>query len=204
MSAKLKEIHQWLFGKIQQLNKRNMEMKEFVQMVNPEIADRLWAELAEDFGESLDLNVELSTIADLDNISSWLKKELVRAESREAIFIKKITNAFPNESDEIITGVFEANALRSAYEAKETNKYKFNDAFELQNVLNDYWLSSMPCVARSSLLFKSENLVDCAQVECPKAVLWRSLEVDKPYMQKIYFNWVKTFVSTLNPKYFLS
>lgn len=202
MSTTLKEIHIWLFKKIQQVNKRILEMKELVEMVNPETVERLWAELTEDFGQPLDLDVDLEAVVDINNTNEWLKKELVRAESREAIFIKKIIATFPNDYDDMIKGVFEANAMKAAYEAKESNQYRFNNAFELQKVLNEYWLSSMPCVARNSLLFKGEVLIECAQVKCPKAFLWEALEVDKSYMQKIYFNWVKLFITTLNPGYF--
>ena len=119
MSAFIGPIHYWLYGKIRLVNQRQEYLREKVSEMCGSTAEELWEQVTQSYGEPLP-EKDLGELIAHDNIHGWLQRQINLAESREAAFIKELTDTCGGAAEDLIGRTFvESSPCCTPYDSFE-------------------------------------------------------------------------------------
>ena len=187
MSAFIGPIHYWLYGKIRLVNQRQEFLREKVSELCGATAEELWEQVTQSFGEPLP-EKDLNELIAHDNIHGWLQRQINLAESREAAFIKELTDACGGAAEDLINRAFAEHGRQTGAAAAASGRYEMSSSAGILKALNDHYLNGMPCDAG-----------DCVMsIHQPN---WQRTGVNTAEMRRYYEQWLKAFVQGMNPKF---
>ena len=187
MSAFIGPIHYWLYGKIKLVNQRQDYLREKVSEMCGATADELWDQVTQSYGEPLP-DRDLGELIAHDNIHGWLQRQINLAESREAAFIKELTDTCGGAAEDLIGRAFNEHGAQTGTAAKQSGRYDLTSVEGILKALNDYYLNGMPCDAGDCVI----------SLHQPN---WQRAGVDEAAMRSYYELWLKGFVQASNPKF---
>ena len=187
MSAFIGPIHYWLYGKIILVNQRQEYLLEKVSEMCGATADELWDQVTQSCGEPLP-DRDLAELIAHDNIHGWLQRQINLAESREASFIKELTDTCGGAAEDLIGRAFSEHGKQTGAAANQTGRYDLESAEGILKALNDYYLNGMPCDAGDCVI----------SLHQPN---WRRAGVDESAMRGYYELWLKGFVQAANSQF---
>ena len=187
MSAFIGPIHYWLYGKIRLVDQRQEYLREKVGEMCGSTAEELWEQVTHSYGEPLP-EKDLSELIAHYNIHGWLQRQINLAESREAAFIKELTDTCGGAAEDLISRTFAEHGKQTGEAVAASGRYDLGSAAGILKALNDHYLSGMPCDAG-----------DCVMsIHQPN---WQRTGVDASDMRRYYERWLKDFVKGANSKF---
>ena len=187
MSAFIGPIHYWLYGKIKLVNQRQEYLREKVSEMCGATADELWDQVTQSYGEPLP-DRDLAELIAHDNIHGWLQRQINLAESREAAFIKELTDTCGGAAEDLIGRAFSEHGKQTGMAAKQNGRYDLESEEGILKALNDYYLNGMPCDAGDCVI----------SLHQPN---WQRAGADESAMRSYYELWLKGFVQAANSKF---
>ena len=187
MSAFIGPIHYWLYGKIRLVNQRQEYLREKVAEMCGATADELWDQVTQSYGTPLP-DKDLSELIAHDNIHGWLQRQINLSESREAAFIKELTDTCGGAAEDLIGNAFAEHGKQTGEAAIAAGRYELNSAAGILKALNDYYLNGMPCDA-------GDCVISLHQTN------WQRAGADQSAMRSYYELWLKGFVQGANSKF---
>ena len=187
MSAFLGPIHYWLYGKIRLVNQRQEYLREKVSEMCGSTAEELWEQVTQSYGEPLP-EKDLGELIAHDNIHGWLQRQINLAESREAAFIKELTDTCGGAAEDLIGRTFVEHGKNTGEAAAASGRYDLESAAGILKALNDHYLNGMPC-----------DSGDC--VMSIHQTNWQRTGVNEADMRAYYEQWLKGFVQGANAKF---
>ncbi len=187
MSAFIGPIHYWLYGKIRLVNQRQDYLREKVSEMCGSTAEELWEQVTQSYGEPLP-EKDLSELIAHDNIHGWLQRQINLAESREAAFIKELTDTCGGAAEDLISRAYAEHGNHVGEAAAASGRYDLESAAGILKALNDHYLNGMPCDAGDCVM--SLHLAN-----------WQRTGVSEADMRSYYEQWLKGFIQGANAKY---
>jgi hypothetical protein len=187
MSAFIGPIHYWLYGKIRLVNQRQEYLREKVSEMCGSTAEELWEQVTQSYGELLP-EKDLSELIAHDNIHGWLQRQINLAESREAAFIKELTDTCGGAAQDLIGRAFVEHGKNTGEAAAASGRYDLESAAGILKALSDHYLNGMPCDAGDCVM--SLHLAN-----------WQRTGVNEADMRSYYEQWLKGFVQGANAKF---
>lgn len=200
MSAFLAPIHYWLFNKIRRVEQRERNLFEQASEMCGSTAEELREQVWQSYGRPLP-EKDLSEMIDQSNIHGWLQRQINIVESREAAFVKELTDLCGELGLDTATKAFAADGVSSGAEAKAANRYDLNTASGIYKAMNDYFLNGMPCDQADMLVENSTDTVVWQSDVCLQEKNWVRAGIDKKTMTALYQAWIAGFVQEANPAF---
>lgn len=200
MSAFIGPIHYWLYGKIRLVTQREEYIFNKVSEMCGSTAEELREQVWQTYGEPLP-DADLSELLDQNNIHGWLQRQINIAESREAAFIKELLDTCGGAAVDLVEQAFAEHGRMSGESARAQGKYDAATAPGIYQALNDYYLNGMPCDQADMVATSEPDSIIWNTGTCLQAPNWRRAGVDDKIMAKFYQEWLRGFVSGINPAF---
>ncbi|KAB2954284.1 hypothetical protein F9B85_00900 [Heliorestis acidaminivorans] len=199
MSAFLGPIHHWLYRKILLVVEREQLIFEKAQDLCSNTAEELRQEVWETYGEPLP-NIPLNQLIDGGNIHGWLQSQITIAETREAAYIKKLTDLCGDTAQSVIEDAFSEQGTLCGQDAVEKGATQVG-ADEIYKLLNNYLLNGMPCDQVNKVVINESTKVTWESAICLQERNWKEASVDGSLMKRLYGLWIDAFVKAINPTF---
>ncbi len=191
MSAFLGPIHYWLYNKIQLME--NME-KAIIARVNTDevksFSDQVQSDIAPFLPEA-----PLDQLIDTGNIHGWLQDKITKAETRQALLIKKMVEANGEDVYKLVDDVYNEFGQASAKDAAIENA---NDLSDIFNKLNNYLLEGMPCDRVNQVVENDESTFTWLTAQCVHTGNWTAAEVPVERYYEFRASFIGGFVTGVN------
>jgi len=199
MSAFLGYIHHWLYGKISRVAEREQLIYQQAEEMCGATAEELQAQVWQIYGAPVDAKLE--DVIDHNNIHGWLQRQVTIAETREAAFIKELTDACGNTARDLVQAAYTEHGILCGQHAQKQGKYDASTANGIYQALNDYLLNGMPCDQGDVVTVDEPNQIVWEGTICLQERNWAKAGVDKKMMKEFYQRWVTGFVTALNSEF---
>jgi len=203
MSAFLGHIHHWLYHKISRVVEREQLIYQKAEEMCGATAEELQAQVWQIYGTPQP-DAKLEDIIDHNNIHGWLQRQVTIAETREAAFIKELTDTCGDAARGITEAAYAEHGAICAQHAKTQNKYDAQSASGIYQALNDYILNGMPCDQGDVVTINEADRVVWEGDVCLQERNWTKAGVDKNLMKELYKIWFAGFVTAMNPLFHYS
>lgn len=200
MSAFLGHIHYWLYNKIRRVIEREQLIYEKAEAMCGTTAEELREQVWQSFGEPL-ADVDLIDVIDQSNIHGWLQRQINIAETREAAFIKELTDTCSSAGQDVVEAAYSEHGALCGEHARAQEKYRLEQADGIYQALQDYYLNGMPCDQADTLVENTAAKVVWQSGECLQAGNWKRAGVDAGLMKECYKKWLTAFVQAANPQF---
>lgn len=191
MSAFLGPIHYWLYNKIQLME--SIE-KGIIAKIDTDEAKALSVE-AQDAVAAFLPEAPLDQLIDTGNIHGWLQDKITKAETRQALFIKKLVEA---NGEAVYKAVDEVYASFGKISAKDAGIENSNDLSDIFNKLNNYLLEGMPCDRVNQVVENDENTFAWLTAQCVHTGNWSAAEVPVERYYEFRASFIGGFVNGVN------
>lgn len=198
MSAFLAPIHYWLFNKIRRVEQREQRLFEQASAMCGSTAEELREQVWQSYGSPLP-EKDLSEMIDQSNIHGWLQRQVNIVESREAAFVKELTDMCSEAGRDTAEKTFAVDGALCGADAKATGRYDLNTASGIYKAINDYFLNGMPCDQADMLVENSADTVVWQSGVCLQEKNWTRAGMNKKVMSSLYQAWLAGFVEAANP-----
>lgn len=200
MSAFLGHIHYWLYHKIRRVMEREQLIFQKAGKLCGATAEELRSQVWQIYGQPLP-DVELSELIDHGNIHGWLQRQIIIAETREAAFIKEVSDFCGSSGRELAAEAFAEHGQLCGKHAKFQKQYDEETAAGVYQAINDYFLNGMPCDQGDTVTVNEAGLVVWEGAMWLQERNWTKAGVDKRLMKECYRKWLDGFVKALNPAF---
>lgn len=198
MSAFLGHVHHWLYNKISRVVEREQLIYQKAEDMCGATAEELQAQVWQIYGAPQP-DAKLEEIIDHNNIHGWLQRQVTIAETREAAFIKELTDACGGAASTIAAEAYAEHGTVCGLHAKAQGKYNAATATGIYEALNDYVLNGMPCDQGDVVTSNEVDKVAWEGAICLQERNWAKAGADKNLMKELYSQWFSGFVTALNP-----
>jgi len=200
MSAFLGHIHHWLYHKISRVVEREQLIYQKAEEMCGTTAEELQAQVWQIYGAPQP-DAKLEELIDHNNIHGWLQRQVTIAETREAAFIKELTDNCGDAARGIAEAAYAEHGTICGQHAKAQGKYDAETASGIYQALNDYVLNGMPCDQSAVVTISESDKVVWEDAVCLQERNWTKAGVDKNLMKVLYHQWFAQFVTALNPEF---
>lgn len=200
MSAFLGHIHYWLYHKIRRVVEREQLIFEKAEGLCGTTAEELQSQVWQIYGQPLP-DTELGELIDHGNIHGWLQRQITIAETREAAFIKELTDSCGSTGQDVVLAAFAEHGKRCGEHASAQGKYAAETAAGIYQAVNDYLLNGMPCDQGDTVTVNEEKRLVWEGDVCLQERNWAKAGVDKAFMKECYREWFNSFVGAINPAF---
>jgi len=197
MSAFLGHIHHWLYHKISRVVEREQLIYEKAEEMCGATAEELQTQVWKIYGVPQP-DAKLEDIIDHNNIHGWLQRQITIAETREAAFIKELTDTCGGAANTIVEAAYAEHGSLCGQHAKAQGKYDAETATGIYQGLNDYVLNGMPCDQGDVVTSNEADKVAWEGAVCLQERNWAKAGVDKNLMKELYRQWFASFVTAMN------
>lgn len=191
MSAFLGPIHHWLYNKIQLME--SIE-KTIVARIDTAEVKAISQEVQDEIAVFLP-NAPLDQLIDTGNIHGWLQDKITKVETRQAKFIKKVSEVSGDDVFTLVDDVYEEFGKQSAKDAGIENS---NDLSDIFNKLNNYLLEGMPCDRVNEVVESEENKFAWLTAQCVHTKNWTLAEIPVERYYEFRASFIKGFVTGAN------
>ena len=191
MSAFLGPVHHWLYKKIQLME--DIE-KTIVARIDTDEVKTLSKEVQEEIAAFLP-SAPLDQLIDTGNIHGWLQDTITKVETRQAKFIKKLSDANGNDIFTLVDDVYEEFGKQSAKDAGIENS---NDLSDIFNNLNNYLLEGMPCDRVNQVVETEDGKFSWLTAQCVHTKNWALAEIPVERYYEFRASFIKGFVTGAN------
>ncbi len=191
MSAFLGPIHHWLYKKIQLME--DIE-KTILTRIDTAEAKAFSQEVQEEIAAFLP-NAPLNQLIDSDNIHGWLQDKITKVETRQAKFIKKLSEANGDDIFTLVNDVYKSFGIQAAKDASIENSNDLSDVF---NKLNNYLLEGMPCDRVNQVVENDEDMFSWLTAQCVHTKNWSFAEIPVERYYEFRASFIKGFVTGAN------
>jgi hypothetical protein len=200
MSAFLGYIHHWLYGKINLVAQREQLIYQKAEEMCGATAEELQTQVWQIYGAPL-ADAKLEDVIDHNNIHGWLQRQVTIAETREAAFIKELSDTCGDGAHTMIKSAYAEHGSSCGVHAKQQEKYDAAVPSGIYQALNDYLLNGMPCDQGDVVTVDEPSRVVWEGNVCLQERNWAKAGVDKKLMKELYQQWFAAFVTALNPTF---
>ena len=200
MSEFLGHIHHWLYHKISRVVEREQLIYDKAEELCGATVEELQAQVWQIYGAPQS-DQKLEDIIDHNNIHGWLQRQVTIAETREAAFIKELTDTCGDSARSIIEAAYSEHGSICGKDAKTQGKYDIETASGIHQALNDYVLNGMPCDQGDVVSINEADKVVWEGTVCLQERNWAKAGVDKNLMKELYSQWFAGFVTAINPAF---
>jgi len=200
MSAFLGHIHHWLYHKIGRVVEREQLIYQKAEEMCGSTAEELQAQVWQIYGAPQP-DMQLEELIDHNNIHGWLQRQITITETREAAFIKELTDACGDAARSIVEDAYAEHGTLCGTHAKAQGKYDAETASGIYGALNDYVLNGMPCDQGDVVTINEADKVIWEGEACLQERNWAKAGIDKNLMKGLYEKWFAGFVTALNPAF---
>lgn len=201
MSKFLGHIHYWLFNKIKRVIEREQLVYTRAADRFADAAEELQAQVWQTYGQPL-VDVDLTDVIDEADIHGWLQRQINTAETREAAFIKGLTDRCGAAGLALAAEAYDEHGQQCGRHAKAQSPYLPEKAAEIYKTLQDYYLNGMPCDQAETVIENTPDKLVWEEKECLQERNWRRAGTDTCVMKGLYTTWLSGFVQALNPQFF--
>ena len=200
MSEFLGHIHHWLYHKISRVAEREQLIYQKAEELCGSAAEELQTQVWQIYGAPQP-DKKLEDLIDHNNIHGWLQRQITIAETREAAFIKELTDTCGDATRSIAEAAYAEHGTACGKHAKVQGKYDAETASGIFQALNDYVLNGMPCDQGDVVILNEADKVVWEGDVCPQERNWTKASADKSLMKKLYIQWFAGFVTAFNPAF---
>ena len=198
MSAFLGPIHYWLYNKIRLVNEREQAIFEAAAVSCGDLAEELRAQVRQTYGDPPPAG-DLAGLIDTGNIHGWLQRQINLAETREAAFVRELTDICGDDARAAVREAFELHGTACGRAAAADSRQDCTNAGGIFKAMNDCFLNGMPCDQADRVVVNVPGRTVWEGVTCLQEPNWKRAGADPRFMKELYRIWLAAFARGMNP-----